>query len=271
MLTLGAVAALLITSLSGCFLPAPTPAPPPTPVETWSRPADGMVMVYVPAGEFIMGSPDGEGYDQEHPQHRVYLDAYWIDRTEVSNAQYRQCVDAGTCEVAPGWMRDDMNDDEQPVAGVTWYDAHIYCEWADARLPTEAEWEKAARGTDGRTYPWGNSEPDCTKANYWDKENGCLGIAAAVGSYPAGASPYGALNMAGNMWEWVADWYDKYYYGNSPARNPQGPDSGEERVLRGASFMPPSYMVRCAYRNKYNPTYMYGAVGFRCARSSENQ
>jgi formylglycine-generating enzyme required for sulfatase activity len=202
-------------------MPASTPA-------TWQRPTDGMVMVYVPEGEFLMGSPSGQGNDDEHPQHTVYLDAFWIDQTEVTNAQYRKCLEAGVCRKPVCWDNSDYNAPDQPVVCVSWGDARTYCEWAGVRLPSEAEWEKAARGTDGRVYPWGNEAPICERANYAV----CVGKAASAGSYPAGVSPYGALDMAGNVWEWVADWYAGNYYSRSPARNPQGGAGlgGETRV-----------------------------------------
>jgi formylglycine-generating enzyme required for sulfatase activity len=241
-------------------LPANTPAPI---AGTWARPADGMVMVAVPAGEFTMGSPAGQGSEDEHPQHQVTLDGYWIDRTEVTNAQYRRCVEAGACAQA-GCMGDSSyNADAQPVVCVSWEDAAAYCGWAGARLPTEAEWEKAARGTEGRTYPWGDEAPDCGRANY----SGCEGRPSGVGSHPGGASPYGVLDMAGNVWEWVSDWYDGSYYGRSPAGNPQGPESGQYRVLRGGSCYNVSDFVRSAYRGGYIPGDRCD-VGFRCGVSS---
>jgi len=224
-------------------------------------------MVYVPAGEFTMGSD--EGYSDEQPVHSVYLDAFYSDKTEVTNAQYRKCVEAGACE-EPGWPGcwddSDFNAPDQPVVCVTWYQAQDYCEWAGARLPTEAEWEKAARGTDGRTYPWGDEWHD-------DYANWCCekeyGYAAPVGSFPAGASPYGALDMMGNVWEWVADWYWKNYYSQSPGRNPPGPDSGEKRVLHGGSWGNDPSFVRSANRYGNAPDYRNNFVGFRCARGSE--
>jgi formylglycine-generating enzyme required for sulfatase activity len=198
--------------------------------------------------------------------HTVYLDAFYIDRTEVTNAQYRACVEAGACSQPhdTGWYN-DPNRAEHPVVYVDWNQANAYCRWAGKRLPTEAEWEKAARGTDGRTYPWGNSDPDCNKANYGD----CVGDKTAVGSYPAGASPYGALGMAGNVCEWVADWYDLGYYSQSPTRNPPGPDSGEERGLRGGSWVFLPGLCRNAVRGWAAPDDQHDVVGFRCARGSE--
>ena len=229
--------------------------------DTWTRPADGMVMVYVPAGEFLMGSSDADGLaeDKEKPQHTVYLDGYWIDRTEVTNAQYRKCMEAGACREPGCWDDDNRNAPDQPVVCVGSDDAQAYAAWAGGRLPTEAEWEKAARGTDGRIYPWGNSAPDCNRASY----SNCVERPAIVGSYLAGASPYGALDMAGNVCEWVADWYDEGYYARSPARNPQGPDARDYRVARGGAFYDVAWVVRCACRLSNPPNARLNYVGFR--------
>ena len=248
--------------------------------DTWTRPTDGMVMVYVPAGEFLMGSGDADGLaeDNEKPQHTVYLGAYWIDRTEVTNAQYRKCVEAGACrepECPYSWGHESAyNAPDHPVVCVSWYDARAYAAWVGGWLPTEAEWEKAARGTDGRIYPWGD-EFDGNRLNYCDRnctkgdidtsvDDGYV-VTAPVGSYLSGTSPYGALDMAGNVWEWVADWYDAEYYGRSPARNPQGPASGDYRVLRGGDFGGNAVAdARCACRlSAWNPLDRYWHFGFR--------
>jgi formylglycine-generating enzyme required for sulfatase activity len=250
-------------ALAAC---GPTPAPEktaPSAGDTWTRPGDGAVMVYVPAGEFLMGSTDDDpdAIGDEKPRHTVHLDAFWIDETEVTNAQYRQCVEAGGCDEPDCWDNNDYNAPDQPVVCVTWDDARAYAAWVGGRLPTEAEWEKAARGTDGRIYPWGDSAPDCEKANH----AGCTGRPGAVGSYPAGASPYGGLDVAGNVWEWVADWYDAGYYDRSPLRNPPGPDSGIFRVLRGGSYNINGWAVRCAVRLWDMPDSAYRNYGFRVA------
>jgi formylglycine-generating enzyme required for sulfatase activity len=236
-----------------------------------------MIMVYVPAGEFQMGSTDADinavltkcsdckrdWYTDEQPQHAVRLDAFWIDRTEVTNAQYQKCVDAGACRVADMPLYDPQGRPNHPVVEITWNDAQVYCRWAGARLPTEAEWAKAARGTAARTYPWGDDMPDCNKAQYRD----CGGQTVPVGSRAAGASPYGALDMAGNAWEWVADWYGRGYYADSPANDPKGPESGEYRVLRGGSWYDGWYYIRGAIRDPYSPSDRHFNVGFRCVGS----
>ena len=237
-------------------------------------------MVYVPAGPFGMGSGwnDPSAEVDEWPQHEVYLDAFWIDRTEVTNAQYKQCLEEGGCSLpfVPEWYeRIAITFVDYPVTYVNWYQADAYCRWAGKRLPTEAEWEKAARGTDEHVYPWGN-EFDGTKLNYCDVncelehrdvryDDGYVGV-APVGSYPAGASPYGALDMAGNVWEVVADWWGKDYYDRSPQANPQGPDSGTMRVSRGGGHNSVRELVRSTNRGKGDLDSSGGDVsGFRCA------
>jgi len=287
------------------LLPTSTPAVPVAGT-TWTRPADGMVMVYVPGGEFEMGSDDGavdyalqlydkyyyyddckrSWFEDEQPEHTVYLDGFWIDRTEVTNAQYRQCVKAGDCE-RPSRSGSDSRDsyygnsayDNYPVIYVGRPQAEAYCTWAGGRLPTEAEWEYAARGPEGRVFPWGDRF-DGERLNYCDANcrfdwaDGTVddGYAdtAPVGAYPAGASPYGALDMGGNVWEWVADCYDSGYYSRSPSQSPASRDSGAYRVLRGGSWLNAPYDVRSANRDRgpWDGTN-YRDVGFRCARGSE--
>jgi formylglycine-generating enzyme required for sulfatase activity len=217
-------------------------------------------MVHVLAGEFIMGS---DWDSDEQPVHTVYLDAFYIDKTEVTNAQYRKCVEAGACEEPGCWDDSDFNAPDQPVVCVNWYQAQDYCEWAGKQLPTEAEWEKAARGTDGRTYPWGEGI-DCEHAHYL----GCdpTMVTVPVGSKPKGASPYGALDMAGNVREWVADWYDSGYYATSPESNPKGPASGDDRVVRDGSWDIGGRGVSAAKRFSLPPDSPYAHLGFRCAR-----
>ncbi len=247
-------------------LPTSTPEPSHTPTPQPGSEKDGMVQVFVPAGAFEMGSDSG--YSDERPVHTVTLDAFWIDRTEVTNAMYALCVNAGACQPPSGSIsstRSSYYGNSQfgnyPVIFVSWNDAKAYCEWAGRRLPTEAEWEKAARGTDGRIYPWGNASPDSTLLNFY----GNVGDTAEVGSYPSGASPYGALDMAGNVSEWVAGWYGAGYY-NSRSDNPAGPSSGDYRVLRGGSWFVEPYFARAAFRGRFGPDDpMFH--GFRCSRS----
>jgi serine/threonine protein kinase len=255
-------------------LPTNTPVSPfmtsaPGIFRTWTRPADGMLMVYVSEGEFSMGNNDGD--PEEKPVHTVSLDSYWIDQTEVTNAMYEKCVGAGTCR-APAFLRSTTQKiyygnsqyTDYPVIHVDWNQAQSYCRWAGARLPTEAEWEKAARGTDGRIYPWGNNAPSKDLLNF----NSDNLDTTRVGSYPSGVSPYGALDMAGNVDEWVSDWYDAAYYAISPQNNPQGPSSGTERVLRSSSFGQYWFGVRSSHRDSLIPDGLGPAFGFRCVRSN---
>jgi formylglycine-generating enzyme required for sulfatase activity len=242
-------------------------------------------MMLVPAGEFLMGGTDADpkAAADEKPAHTVHLDAFWIDRTEVTNARYVQFLNALGEHISACWARDcvetqvededshillqggrytvESGFEDHPVTEVTWYGAQAFCMWVGARLPTEAEWEKAARGVDGRFYPWGDESPDCDKAQYGD----CGGATVPAGSRPKGASPYGALDMSGNVWEWVADWYDPAYYDASPAQNPQGPDLGERKVFRGGSWGYLPTFLRTSDRARNRPTYAGFNVGFRCA------
>ena len=253
--------------------PEPSLTPTATPLPTEITDSKGVQMVPVPAGEFTMGSANSTNVD-ENPAHSVYLDAFYIDKYETTNAQYQMCVAAGWCNVPLNTASDTRSSYysnpqyvDSPVIWVDWNMAKIYCDWRGygARLPTEAEWEKAARGSDQRTYPWGEGI-SCGYANYL----GCKGDTVSVGSYVTGKSIYEVYDMAGNVWEWVSDWYDEGYYASAGATvdNPQGPSGGSLRVLRGGSWLSGEQAVRTTERFRGGPTYNASGVGFRCARDA---
>ncbi len=241
---------------------------PDTPVER-ARSKDGMEMIQIPEGEFIMGGNRGE--EDERPAHRVYLDSFWIDKYEVSNGQYALCVSSGNCD-KPKRIRSYTQEryygnaeyDNYPVIYLTWYNAEDYCEWVGARLPTEAEWEKAAKGVEDQTYPWGEQSPTPELANYGNKLKDTL----PVDSFPNAVSPYGVFNMAGNVWEWVADWYAPYPRTSEVQYNPFTQDYAESKVFRGGSWNDDAEYLRVANRGYAHPeSWDYLGVGFRCASS----
>lgn len=227
-------------------------------------------VVLIPGGEFTMGS-----YQHgDEMKHQVVLDAYWIDKYEASNARYKDFVTATRHPAPAYWDNPKLNQPNQPVVGVSWIDANAFCKWEGKRLPTEAEWERAATGPEGdKAYPWGNAL-DPRKANYGMKNDRTM----PVDSYPQGASGFGVYNMAGNVFEWVADWYEPAYYKDSPKLNPQGPkqgynfgNQGQVRVLRGGSWLAPASSQHASHRfwnRPENNSYGVG-LGFRCAKSAE--
>jgi formylglycine-generating enzyme required for sulfatase activity len=225
----------------------------------------GAEMRLIPAGEFTMGSENGAS--DEQPVHPIYLDDFYMDTYEVTNVLYANCVQGGGC-TPPRDTSSSTNSsyygnpqfDDYPVIHVDWNQARAYCEWRGGSLPTEAQWEKATRGTDERTYPWGEGI-DCTKANYF----GCIGGTTEVGSYEDGKSPYGIHDLAGNVREWVADWNDDNYYASSPSSNPLGPASGQARVQRGGAWNYNGNDLRASNRDRLDPGNSTANVGFRCA------
>ena len=263
----------------------PTPEQAPAIGSSFTRQADGVLMMYVPEGSFLMGSSstDGNVYAHEKPQHEVELDAYWMDAYEVSNAMFRSFVEAtgyrtqaeqqgysymynasGDWDTFTGvdWQHplgaETIYQDLLPVTHVNQYDAKAYCEWVGGRLPTEAEWEKAARGEDARIYPWGNT----FNASYLQSDSRSGPV--SIYEHPEGASLYGIMNMAGNVFEWTSDWYDADYYAYSPRDNPTGPASGEYAAIRGGAWTNSSKHVRTAHRDISMPHLMNHLLGFRC-------
>ncbi len=246
----------------------------------------GIEWCYVPAGSFTMGAEDEYSSTNERPQHEVYLDEYHISKYEITNAQYCAFLNAYGKNSYRGHICIDLSSsscmiykrngryyvrrgyENHPVVGVSWYGAKAFCDYYGWELPTEAQWEKAARGTDRRRYPWGNHEPYYNKEYYANYDQMILAkdgysTTAPVTSFPQGRSPYGCYNMAGNVWEWCNDWYDENYYSYSPLNNPEGPAYGTEKVLRGGSYGEMSTFIRCTCRTKEEPYTTHKLVGFR--------
>jgi formylglycine-generating enzyme required for sulfatase activity len=237
---------------------------------------DPVPMVTIPAGEFLMGNPEGKGRVDEWPQRTVYLDAFAIDLVEVTNERYIAFVTTTGHRNPPnpygtGPLLSAKGIEQLPVVQTTWYDAKAYCSWAKKRLPTEAEWEKAARGPDGRLFPWGNEPATAKRANFdreWEDETTLY----PVGSLPDGDSPYGVKDMAGNAREWVSDWYEPDYYKRAPDRNPQGPDKkGVVRSIRGGSWHSPVADITTSARGRGGFALQTHGTGFRCARNVEGE
>ncbi len=228
---------------------------------------DGAPMVLVPAGAFLMGSHE-KGDKNARPVHFVFLDAFYMDTYEVTVGQYAQFLNATGLKAPYHWiLMNEPSRQRYPVVNVDWASADSYCRWAEKRLPTEAEWEKAARGTDGRMYPWGNDPPNLRRANYGKDSWLFLKALAPVGSHEKGKSPYGIYDMAGNVSEWTADWYEEDYYQNSPMSNPMGPRQGIRRVLRGGSFPYDPEDLRSARRDAHWHLNANETTGFRCAKT----
>ncbi len=228
------------------------------------KPGD-VPMALVPAGEFTMGS---SMRDDEKPVHQVYLDAFYMDTYAVTAGPYAAYLEATGMKAPPEWdIMKHPQHQNRPVVNLTWSDAASYCKWAGKRLPTEAEWEKAARGTDGRLYPWGNEAPTRLHANFGKKEWANHMALVPVGMFELGKSPYGIYDMAGNVWEWVNDWYDHDYYKKSPTRNPQGPTTGKSKVVRGGNWLYLQESLRASFRFNADPSGRQFGYGFRCAKT----
>ena len=237
---------------------------------------DGAPMILIPAGPFLMGSNDG--LPNERPEHTVTLNAYYIDQFEVTSGRYQKFIESARRNVPPTWDDESVQAmGDLPAVGMSWTDAAAYCKWAGRRLPTEAEWEKAARGTDGRRYPWGHMQPFVDIANYnrgmWVSEaitlvpvnSGLEGMSVRHGLKDGGKSPYGLFHMAGNAAEWVADWYDREFYQKSVDKNPTGPSTGEKHVMRGGSWADLPIALRVTARFSADPDFEERTIGFRCA------
>ena len=260
----GATATPVTVSTSTPLSPPSTEGPTPVSLAgpslgttlTW---LDGAQLVYIPAGEFVMGA-NGE----DNPQHKVNLSAYWIYRTEVTNRMYALCIASGVCayplDVQSSTQVNSIASLDLPVTSISWDQADAYCKWVSASLPTEAQWEKAARGPEGNLYPWGDSAPNCSLANF----AGCVGASSRINVYLKGMSYYQAYDMAGNVFEWTRDWYDPSYYANAPQTDPSGPESGTVRAIRGSGYQTEAESLALATRSFLEPGQFGNDLGFRC-------
>jgi len=231
-------------------------------------------MASIPAGEFVMGSSDEKAKSNENPSHSVYLDSFYIDKFEVSFKEFEEYLAANPKQypTITGWVdrkaRPDMLN--KPVFGFQWKRCKKYCEWKGKRLPTEAEWERAAKGIDGRNYPWGNEPPDDKRANFG---NCCFiqkgSVLSPVDSFDNGKSAEGVYNLGGNVAEWVHDWYDKKYYKKSPYKNPKGPVKGKHHVIRGGAWNSLPVYLRSSSRYGDSDAKDYYGIGCRCAKSAD--
>ncbi|MCB0164746.1 MAG: formylglycine-generating enzyme family protein [Anaerolineae bacterium] len=280
------------------ILPETTEPPSPSPGigSTMTRLRDSAIMIYVPSGSFEMGSQDGDM--DEQPVHKVNLDTFWIDRAEVTVAMFHTFVKQTNYQTTadkeghgiafvdgewysqlvgvnwqhPHGLKGPASKNDHPVTQVSWQDAEAYCTWAGVRLPTEAEWEYAARGPKANRYPWGNQPPSPDLVNYYRLHLDTNLGTTPVGSYPKGKSWVGAVDMAGNVWEWVADWYDSDYYKVSPKKNPKGPSRGTHKVRRGGSWAADNTYIYSAHRHNQaglDPNFRVDDTGFRCAGDAQ--
>lgn len=229
------------------------------------------LMILVPGGDFEMGSVAGVGGDDEQPLHHVYVDAFYMDKYPVTVQDYNSFLKSTGGKPPRFWKEANLQrDKKRPVVGVSWFDSNAYCNSMGKRLPTEPEWEKTARGTDGRQYPWGNEKPTRHHVNFdseWSEWNGYRTL-TNVDEFPSGKSPYGVYDMAGNVCEWVGDWYGEFYYKNSNKKNPKGPARGDKKVIRGGSWKDKAEDLRSTFRDWLHPSDKTPDVGFRCAKGA---
>lgn len=273
-------AATFLQELQNCSIIEPEPRSDPNPIKNDTpqeikivlAPGVDMDFIYIPVGEFLMGSDpkaDEHAESDEQPQRAVYQDDFSICKFPVTNAQYRAFIQSTGYNPPEHWRYRNYPPEkaDHPVVNITWNDALYFCKWASVisqrgiSLPSEAQWEKAGRGTDGRIFPWGNQKPDTQLANFFPN----IKNTTPVGTYPSGASPYGVMDLSGNVWEWVDDWYRADTYSAGPSRNPRGPIKGEEKIIRGGSWMNVDYLLRLAIRGRCHPFSSDFHIGFRCS------